>query len=92
MTERPGIVYLAVCRVNGKAYVGQTTRGLAYRFSRHKDDKRRIDGHWTKSPRAAEIRAELSRRTTEQHKEGILGSDTARRSWVTRKENLCAQS
>lgn len=39
------IVYLAVCRVNQKAYVGQTSRDIQYRFSRHKDDKKSMISH-----------------------------------------------
>jgi group I intron endonuclease len=36
MSERPGIIYLAVNRVNGKQYVGQTTRSMWARIREHK--------------------------------------------------------
>lgn len=35
MTDRPGIIYLAVNRVNGKAYVGQTKTSFRRRIGEH---------------------------------------------------------
>lgn len=36
MSDRPGIIYIAVNRVNGKAYVGLTTKALETRAAEHK--------------------------------------------------------
>ena len=40
MDTRPGIIYLAVNRVNGKAYVGKTGRGFSVRVAEHIYDSR----------------------------------------------------
>lgn len=46
MSDRPGIIYIAVNRVNGKAYVGQTTRTIAHRFKSHMQASRRGSHHY----------------------------------------------
>jgi group I intron endonuclease len=78
-----GIIYLAVNRVNGKAYVGQTTRGVAHRLESHRQKSCRAGAsHFQRAlNKYGEANFDVAVLETCEDKQSL---NAAERAWIAR--------